>query len=227
MKKITSLILALVMALSLTVTALAADKSPVVISDLSKADVTSIQIPAKYEKTATDADIAATYYVYMDWSVTSELKYVVDKDSYTWTVYSDSTGTTKIDSATANTRPESAKYNVRGHWDTSDASKATVTVNVENWSNKDVKVAYKLEGAGVGGAVTEAVTFKKDFGLPTASKVLATKAAVDTAGDLITAADVEKSNVNFDITANDIATGAINDNVNIIATLTVTIEKVA
>ena len=222
MKKITSLILALVMAMSLTVTALAATTSPVVISDLSNEDVTSIQIPAKYENDVKDTDIDATYYVYMDWSVTSTLKYVVDKNSYSWTVYSDAGGTTKIEDATANTKPESAKYNVKGHWDDSAEAKATITVNVENWSNKDVKVAYKLDGATKSGNVTENFEFQ-NLALPAEAKTLTTAAKVATADTLVLAKDIATDKLDLVITAANIKTGAINADGTVIGTLTVTI----
>lgn len=217
MKKITSLILALVMALSLTVTALAADTSPVVISDLSKADVSSIQIPADYNNTVTDdnaGNIPIVYYVYMKWEVDSGLKYTVGTDSYKWTVYSDE-GVTKAVAAD-NTKPVSAGYVVDGTWE----GKATVSVTVENWSNKDVTVSYTF--AGIEGFEFD----QTNWGLTAASKTIATKANYKST-DLVKAADINNGNLSLTINARDITKGAITQNVTSIGTLTVTVDKVA
>lgn len=225
MKKITSLILALVMALSLTVTALAADpvEGKVTITDFSAATTKSIEIPADYENTATPATIPTKYYVYMEWNVASSLKYTVDANSYEWKVYSDETGTSEMttEQTTANTQPKSAGYEINGTW----SGTATVSVKVENWSNKDVKVSYKFDGAAASGDVTKAFTFNQAaWGLPSAAQTIATKAD-HTSTALVTA--VNDGGVNFTIQAAEITAGAIKDNVTSIGTLTVTVDKVA
>ena len=223
MKKITSLILALVMALSLTVTALAADpvEGKVTITDFSAATTRSIEIPADYENTATPEAIQTKYYVYMQWNVTSSLKYTVDANSYEWKVYSDEDGTSEMttEQTTANTQPKSAGYEINGTW----SGTAAVSVKVVNWSNKDVKVSYKFDGAAEGGNVTKAFTFNQAaWGLSPTAQTIATKAD-HTSTALVTA--VNDGGVNFTIQAAEI-TGAIKDNVTSIGTLTVTVDKV-
>lgn len=225
MKKITSLILALVMALSLTVTALAAEPvtGKVTITNFDAATTKSIEIPADYENTVTPEGIETKYYVYMEWNVTSTLKYTVDANSYEWKVYSDETGTSEMTSeqTTANTKPKSAGYAINGTW----SGEATVSVKVENWSNKDVNVSYMFDGAAEAGDVTKAFTFNQAaWDLPSAAKTIATKADY-TSTALVTA--VNDDGVNFTIQAAEITAGAIKNNVTSIGTLTVTVNKAA
>lgn len=227
MKKITSLILALVMAMSLTVTALAADpvEGKVTITDFTAATTETIQIPADYQNTVTSenaSDIPTKYYVYMQWTVNSTLKYTVDATSYEWKVYSDD-GKTEMtaDQTTANTQPKSAGYSINGAW----SGKADVSVKVENWSNKDVTVSYKFDGAAEAGDVTKAFTFNQAaWNLPSATQTIATKADY-TSTALVT--DVNDGGVNFTIKADEITAGAIKNNVASIGTLTVTVDKAA
>lgn len=226
MKKITSLILALVMALSLTVTALAADPvtGKVTITDFTAATTKTIEIPADYANTVTNAkDIPTQYYVYMEWNVTSSLKYTVDANSYEWKVYSDENGKSEMttEQTTANTQPKSAGYAINGTW----SGEAIVSVKVENWSNKDVKVSYTFDGAAAAGDVTKAFTFNQTaWNLPSAAKTIATKADY-TSTALVTA--VNDGGVNFTIQAAEITAGAIKNNVTSIGTLTVTVEEAA
>lgn len=225
MKKITSLILALVMALSLTVTALAADpvEGKVTITKFDAATTKSIEIPADYENTATPEGIKTKYYVYMEWNVASSLKYTVDANSYEWKVYSDENGTNEMTAGqtTANTQPKSAGYAINGTW----GGNATVSVKVENWSNKDVKVSYAFAGAAEGGDVTEAFTFNQTaWSLPSAAQTIATKADHNSTAR-VTA--VNDGGVNFTIQAAEITAGAIKANVTSIGTLTVTVDKAA
>ena len=238
MKKIISMVLALVMVMGLSVTAMAEDGTTitnggkVVIKDFSQTNpnTAEIQIPAQFSETKPrdNSDVTARNYVYMEWSVESTLKYVIDSSSYTWNVYSDATGNAVIPTNdTNNTKPMSAGYSVKGHWD--ETTKATINVTVENWSNRDVWVKYALEGAGVSAAdeagkvtgVTEKITFT-GYTLPE-TKMLATKANVDSTA-LVTEAN--KSEIkNLVITGANIASGAINSNVDSIGTLTVTISN--
>ena len=232
MKKIISMVLALVMALGLSVTAMA-ESGKVVIKDFSQTspNTTDIQIPAKFTETKPEDNSAVTArnYVYMEWSVDSTLKYVIDSSSYTWNVYSDATGNTVIPADdTNNTKPLSAGYSVKGHWD--ENTKATINVTVENWSNRDVWVKYALEGADVTAAdtetgkvtgVTEKITFT-GYTLPD-TKMLATKANVNST---ILVTEASKSEIkDLVITGANIASGAINSNVTSIGTLTVTISN--
>lgn len=224
MKKITSLILALVMALSLTVTALAANpvEGKVTITDFTAATTKSIEIPADYQNTVTSAsDIPTKYYVYMEWNVVSSLKYTVDAASYEWKVYSDENGKNEMtpEQTTGNTQPKSAGYAINGTW----SGNATVSVKVENWSNKDVKVSYTFDGAAAAGDVTKAFTFNQTaWNLPSAAQTIATKAD-HTSTALVTA--VNDGCVNFTIQAAEITAGAIKNNVTSIGTLTVTVDQ--
>lgn len=231
MKKIISMVLALVMVMGLSVTAMA-ESGTVVIKDFSQTNpnTTKIQIPAKFSETKPtgNSDVTTKNYVYMEWSVESTLKYVIDKSSYTWNVYSDPEGTNLV--SDDNPRPRSARYSVKGHWD--DSTSATINVTVENWSNQDVWVKYALEGANVStttdGAgkvigVTEPIAFK-GVSLPETTQ-LVTKANVDST-ELVTVAS--KSEIkDLMITGANIASGAINKDVSSIGTLTVTISNEA
>lgn len=232
MKKIISMVLALVMALGLSVTAMA-ESGKVVIKDFSQTspNTTDIQIPAKFTETKPEDNSAVTArnYVYMEWSVDSTLKYVIDSSSYTWNVYSDATGNTVIPANdTNNTKPLSAGYSVKGHWD--ETTSATINVTVENWSNRDVWVQYALEGAGVSSTkdtagkvtgVTEAIKFQ-DVALPKTQK-LDTVANVNST-ELVTAVN-KTTPETITINASNIKSGAINSNVTSIGTLTVTISN--
>ena len=232
MKKIISMVLALVMALGLSVTAMA-ESGKVVIKDFSQTspNTTDIQIPAKFTETKPEDNSAVTArnYVYMEWSVDSTLKYVIDSSSYTWNVYSDATGNTVIPANdTNNTKPLSAGYSVKGHWD--ETTSATINVTVENWSNRDVWVQYALEGAGVSSTkdtagkvtgVTEAIKFQ-NVALPETQK-LDTVANVNST-ELVTAVNKTTPGT-ITINASNIKSGAINSNVTSIGTLTVTISN--
>ena len=242
MKKIISMVLALVMVMGLSVTAMAEDGTTitngdkVVIKDFSQTNpnTTDIQIPAKFTETKPENNSAVTArnYVYMEWSIDSTLKYVIDSSSYTWNVYSDAKGQSAIlADDSANTRPHSAGYSVKGHWD--KTTSATINVTVENWSNRDVWVKYALEGAkaaapdttGKVTGVTEDITFTGVHGLPETATQLVTKANVDSTA-LVT--EVSKSVLkDFKITGDNIASGAINKDVTSIGTLTVTISNEA
>lgn len=234
MKKIICMVLALVMVMGLSVTAMAAD-GKVVIKDLSKGNSnTPIDIPAYYDETnkpQTNEEVTAKNYVYMEWTVDSKLKYVIDSSSYTWNVYSDTTGNTVIPADDSqNTKPKSAGYSVKGHWD--KATSATINVTVENWSNRDVWVKYALEGAkaaapdttGKVTGVTEDIKFTGVPALPETTK-LTTKANVNST---VLVTEASKSEIkDFKITGANIASGAINSDVASIGTLTVTISNEA
>lgn len=234
MKKIISMVLALVMVMGLSVTAMAAE-SPVVIKDLSKNSNTTIDIPAYYDETkkpTKNEQVTTKNYVYMEWKVQSTLKYVIDSSSYTWNVYSDVTGNTVIPAGDSkNTKPKSAGYSVKGHWD--ETTSATINVTVENWSNRDVWVKYTLDGAKAATAdkttgkvtgVTEDIKFTDVPALPGTTQ-LVTKANVNSTA-LVTEANKSELK-NFVITGANIASGAINSDVTSIGTLTVTISNEA
>lgn len=139
MKKITSLILALVMALSLTVTALAAE--PVIIKGDEAAfgaatKTWNVEVPADFDGTkapAQESDVKATYYVKIEWSFDGDntLKYVDDKANYSWKVL----GAGDADATATETDPSHAGYAVSQQWQGTAKIKVTVT----NWSNRAMK----------------------------------------------------------------------------------------
>lgn len=146
MKKITSLILALVMALSLTVTALAANTSPVIIKGDAAAfgeatKTWNVEVPAGFDGTNApkqESDVAATYYVKIEWDYdgTNSLKYVDDKAHYSWKVL----GAGDADATATETDPTHAGYAVSQQWEGTAKIKVTVT----NWSNRAMKAAMEF-----------------------------------------------------------------------------------
>lgn len=146
MKKIISLILALVMAMSLAVTAMAEDEQytsgqTVKIRDLTtdytKNDIT---VPAK-GSVAEFTNENPTYYVVMTWSVESTLTYTVNSTDYKWNVYDVENNKLNNDVDEPSSvvskdekLPTSAKYDVNGKW----TGEATIKVDVTNWSNVDI-----------------------------------------------------------------------------------------
>lgn len=139
MKKITSLILALVMALSLTVTALAAE--PVIIKGDAAAfgaakKTWNVEVPAGFDGAnapTQESDVKATYYVKIEWSFdgSNTLKYVDNKANYSWKVL----GAGDADATATETDPSHAGYAVGQQWE----GTAKINVTVTNWSNRAMK----------------------------------------------------------------------------------------
>ncbi len=166
MKKITSLILALVMALSLTTAAFAADPVQKDVAGTVKIttdtagtsdpstgtgylgsawniDVKAGRNDADFDAAAASA-VAPNYYVVVSWTVNSTLTYQVDANSYTWAFYKDATGGAVADTAkdtvlSAGFKPGDAKW----------AGDATVNVKITNWSNAKLTATYGWEYATV------------------------------------------------------------------------------
>ena len=220
MKKITSLILALVMAMSLTVTALAAPTTVII----KEASGTSgkIEVPATGHVTAFDASqVDDTYYVVMKWEVNSTLTYTLGAKDYKWNVYN--TAGEKLTNSTTtptDTTPNTAKYVAEGTW----SGDATVKVDVANWSNVPI-TATPTWADGVKGTdgVTKDIVVTAMENLPAVDIEAASKDKnVD---EVVEAAAVlETSVVNVTIDNSNI-TGAIGDGDAKIGTLTVTIAK--
>ena len=248
MKKIISMVLALVMALGLSVTAMAEDTSyskpdgKVTIVDSSQQHSETIPVPAKGNVAEFTKD-NETYYVIMDWSVESTLTYTVNKADYKWNVYN-VTGEkeTLLTGEKTNTTDKATmgRYDVNGKW----SGKATITVNVTNWSNVNITATpeWKNGKETVAGAEDDNYV-SKNIGLkytPTQTPIPINRAdeAVTAAGEQVrNATSEEVFNLTIDNTptapanANKITSGAIRDTGNnynaIIGTLTVTIAKAA
>lgn len=247
MKKITSLILALVMALSLTVTALAADTSPVIIKGDAAAfgaatKSWNVEVPADFDGTNApkqESDVAATYYVKIEWSFdgTNTLKYVDDKAHYSWKVLDANNADATKSSAEV---PTHAGYEVSQQWQ----GTAKINVTVTNWSNRAMKadmtfapVTTVVSGEATG--VTKAIDVSKDGCLKWTGHN--GTAATETAGIIVNSA---ANGVPFANDTNAVDTGvvgrgsltidgtklggAINANNTVIGTLTITLaEKTA
>ena len=120
MKKYLSLILALVLALAMAIPAFAATES--VVDEKTGAGSSEQDITAKYEegKEKTDpTDVATVYYVTVEWSVTSDLKYYDGTTTYTWNA-------------------EETKYEKVDPVDDGWSGTATVEITVTNQSNAEV-----------------------------------------------------------------------------------------
>lgn len=246
MKKIISMVLALVMVMGLSVTAMAVE--PVETKDEESGKVTvriqdltggnnytgKIEVPATGKVTSFDASKTEdTYYVVMDWTVQSTLTYTVNATDYKWNVYGTSgENEVKLNGTENTTPPTHARYDVDGKW----TGQATITVNVANWSNVDITATPSWESGKKG--TDKNVT--KDMVITGLDKLDATpidSAAKDKTpdSDAVTAANVTpKSVFNKTITTDTpsdcrITGGAISDTNNqqsaIIGTLTVTIAK--
>lgn len=172
MKKIISLVLALVMVMGLSVTAMAEDgnsgtrkSDTVTITDFSAepaqpgtaGKATQIPVPATGNVTALNIDEFdrnpdnKTNYVVMEWTVDSSLTYTVGATDYQWNVYNTTTaesGATTETKLTNNgdtaTGESTPKANL-GRYDAKGtwSGQATITVTVENWSNVDVYATTK------------------------------------------------------------------------------------
>ena len=174
MKKITSLILALVMALSLTTAAFAADpitsaeKTGTVtittdsVTDpdagtVKLGDKYTINVPGSYDDTIKpDGSEAANYYVVVSWKVNSTITYQVGGKGYTWTLK----GTEDFSGDAVTENVKSAGYVSNGNgW----VGSATVELTVKNWSNKALTATSEFKGAAdtetyVDTAITAAAT---------------------------------------------------------------------
>lgn len=248
MKKIISMVLALVMVMGLSVTAMAVE--PVRTEDTESGKVTvriqditdgknytgKIEVPATGKVTSFDASQTEdTYYVVMDWTVQSTLIYTVNATDYKWNVYGGGEGSeVKLNGTEKTTPPTHARYDVDGKW----TGEATITVNVANWSNVDITAtpSWKSGVKGVDKNVTkDMVITGLDKLDPTPIDSVAKGKTPES--DAVTTADVAPKSVFNKTIKTDttseyrITDGAISDTKNqqdaIIGTLTVTIAKAA
>ena len=245
MKKIICMVLALVMVMVLSVTAMAEDTyskpdGKVTIVDSSQQHTETIPVPAKGSVAEFNKN-NETYYVIMDWSVESTLTYTVNATDYKWNVYNvDNSTETLLTGKTPDTDKTATmgRYDVNGKW----SGKATITVNVTNWSNVNITATPEWKNgektvadAANDNGVSENIDLK--------NKPTQTPTTINRADEDVTAAGQKDSTATsanvFDLTidntseapanANKITSGAIRDTKDkysaIIGTLTVKIEK--
>ncbi len=244
MKKIISMVLALVMVMGLSVTAMAEEPNKsgkvTIVNKTELPHNETIEVPAKGNVADFNKD-NETYYVIMDWSVESTLTYTVNNTDYKWNVYNVEKGTETLLTGETPVKDKTAtmgRYDVNDKW----SGKATITVNVTNWSNVDItatpvwKNGQKTEANSTNdNGVSENITLKND---PTQTVASINRADenVSAAGEKVTTAkSANVFNLTIDNTpealadANKITSGAIRDTSNnynaIIGTLTVTIAK--
>lgn len=185
MKKITSLILALVMALSLTTAAFAADPiqtngTVTITTEGDHSDTTGkvgdswkVAVPGGFEAGNRTAENTETnYYVVVEWTVDSTITYQDGKDGYTWNLYDD------LDEKVVDSTKTVAKGQFESKGNGWTTGKATVTLKITNWSNAALLGTTKFTAATtdddstniVKNIVTTAEGEKTDFAIadPTA-----------------------------------------------------------
>ncbi len=197
MKKILSLVLALTLAMSLCLTAFAAESPSIHQSDDPMESVSdSIDVTATYEK--PEDVVVHKYYVTVSWAQSGTIKYTAGQDTYTWNT------TDLVYNKTENTEP--------AKWEVTDAK---VVIIVENKSDMKINAAYAaagLDGLTVTGAFDDASKNGQDVA-SAATQGLSTTVA----------GEAQKAEATYSITnvEGEIAAAGT------IATLTVTISPVA
>ena len=161
MKKITSLILALVMALSLTTAAFAANYDGATTGNVKITTTTGESGNPTMEGNTWDIDVwagrtdgtlsaddaaavKANFYVVVNWTVESTITYQIDKSTYAWAFTKDTSDTV----TSAGFQAGDAK------WD----GNAKVTVNITNWSNRPIDAKYTWNYAAAAGNITTAAS---------------------------------------------------------------------
>lgn len=170
MKKIISVILALVMVMGLSVTAMAEGPTSGKItittngqySDPTGSDSTgkpgdswNIAVPGGFTKIdPTDKNTDEVYYVEVEWDVKSTIEYQIGKDGYYWKLYDGVDATTPHKDGTP---VKSAGYESKGDgW----AGEATVALTVTSWSSRALKASTTFRGATT---TDDATNIKKDI----------------------------------------------------------------
>lgn len=239
MKKITSLILALVMALSLTTAAFAADPiaseektGTVTITTDSRSDVSggtlafgdqyTINVPGSCATIKPDGSEAANYYVVVSWKVNSTITYQVGGEGYTWTLK----GTDDFSGNAVTESVKSAGYVSNGNkW----VGSAKVELTVQNWSNKALTATSAFAGATntegyVDTTITADATNAGNKWMVNSAEVteIASAASLIAEGETFTAVPVTATQTIYIATP---SAGAINNSGNI-GFVTLTIGKV-
>lgn len=170
MKKIISVILALVMVMGLSVTAMAEGPTSGKItittngqySDPTGSDSTgkpgdswNIAVPGGFTKiNPSDENTDEVYYVEVEWNVTSTIEYKIGTKGYAWNLYDDATATTPH---TDGKLVKSAGYESKGDaWD----GNATVNLTVTSWSSRALTATTTFRGATT---TDDATNIKQDI----------------------------------------------------------------
>lgn len=244
MKKITSLILALVMALSLTTAAFADDHTTTgttgsVTITTDTGDTTAnkigdswiINVPASTDKIALDPTaVADVYYVVVTWEVKSDIVYQIGGKGYSWKLYTeDALAGDEVTADSTGSTPSSAGYVSNGNkWDKT----ATVTLTVENWSNVALTATSSFRGAKT---TDDAANVKSDIDVAATGagalestvgtgKIASAAAGIDTSSTTLYTNDAVKATQT--ITVETPTGGEISGNTNI-GFVTLTIAKAA
>lgn len=151
MKKVLSIFLVLALAVGVSTAAYAVSTGAVTVtittttagkvnlSDATQASGTEdhfdIPITGTLDGSFNENEVEANFYVYLSWSVNSDLTYTIRNTDYAWTVY-DSGGNTSTKDSFAG--PVSAGYVGSGDW----TGSAEISARLENWSNRALTVAF-------------------------------------------------------------------------------------
>ena len=238
MKKFLSIALALCLVLSISVTAFAIESTTygtgatatgVTAWDGTSSTSQNITVPATFDGSGfDDMDVTANYFVVLRWGVTSTLTYTITSSDFSWVVY-DSADKDSKDSNFSGTAAK-AGYTGNGTW----SGTATVSVSMQNWSNRPIKGAFSYADMTVANSTDTYVkkdidtsgvrTMGTDIELASAAENVEVYAAAD-ANNHVDSDTVTAVTINAGTAGSPTGmTGAISDSNAVIGTLTVTIS---